>query len=58
MGDREHTHQPVEDERPTPDEVDREPDEHLNRPEQDDFDAEEREQYQQPAAEPELREDR
>lgn len=32
--------------------------EHVNRPDQPDFDPGEREQYQHPVAEPELREDR
>ena len=74
MADREHTKQPREEVRPVdtsavPDEegvsdasasetLDREPEEQLNRPEQPDFDPQEREQYQQPAEEPQLREDR
>jgi hypothetical protein len=74
MGDRERTKQPVEDVRPVdvdavPDEEDidiadvaeelvEEPSEHLNRPDQPDFDPAEREQYDEPIAEPELHEDR
>lgn len=58
MGEREHTHQPVEEQRPVPDEVDREPEEQLSRPEQADFDPEEREQYQQPIADADRPEDR
>jgi hypothetical protein len=58
MGDREHTKQPVEEERPVPDEADREPEEQLSRPEQDDFDPAERDQYQRPIAEQDRPEDR
>lgn len=58
MGDLEHTHQPVEDERPVPDEVDESPEEQLSRPDQPDFDPEEREQYQRPIAEDDRPEDR
>ena len=74
MGDREYTKQPREEDRPVdtgavPEEegvtdasaaemLDREPEDQLNRPEQPDFDPEEREQYQHPVEEPELREDR
>lgn len=74
MGDREHTKQPVEEVRPVeadavPDEegmsdaraaddLQEAPNEHLNRPEQDDFDPAEREQYQQTIAEADRPEDR
>lgn len=58
MGEREHTHQPVEEQQPVPDEVDREPEEQLSRPEQEDFDPREREQYQQPIADADRPEDR
>jgi hypothetical protein len=74
MGDREHTKQPVEELRAVdtdavPDEegvsdasaaetVHEEPDEQLNRPEQEDFDPAEREQYQQTIAEADRPEDR
>lgn len=74
MADREHTQQPVEELRAVdtgavPDEegvsdasaaetLHESPDEQLNRPDQPDFDPEEREQYQHPVEEPELREDR
>ena len=43
---------------PEPDAVDVEPTEHLNRPEQEDFDPEEREQYEHPIAEATIPEDR
>jgi hypothetical protein len=73
MADREHTKQPVEEYRPHPtDGVPEEeglgetdtrdptgvtPEGHVNRPDQPDFDPEEREQYQQPVEESPLRED-
>lgn len=58
MGEREHTHQPVEEQRPAPDEVDREPEEQLSRPEQEDFEPQEREQYQRSIADADRPEDR
>ncbi len=74
MADREHTKQPVEETRPVdvdavPDEEDldtadvvdeliQEPTEHLNRPDQPDFDPAEREQYDEPIERPERSEDR
>jgi hypothetical protein len=48
MADKEHTKQPVEEQRPAPDVVDEDPGEHLNRPEQPDFDPEERKPYEDP----------
>lgn len=74
MGDREHTKQPVEELRAidtdaVPDEegvsdasaaqtVNESPEEQLNRPDQEDFDPAEREQYQQSIAEADRPEDR
>ncbi len=74
MGDREHTKQPVEELRAVdadavPDEegvsdasaaeaVHESPEEQLNRPDQEDFDPAEREQYQQPIADADRPEDR
>jgi len=74
MGDREHTKQPVEELRAVdtdavPDEegvsdasaaetLHEEPEDQLNRPEQEDFDPAEREQYQQTIAEADRPEDR
>ena len=74
MGDREHTRQPAEEVRladvdAVPDEEDmntadvrdelvQEPTEHVNRPDQADFDPAEREQYEQPLDEAERHEDR
>lgn len=74
MGDREHTKQPVEELRAVdtdavPDEegvsdasaaetVDESPEGQVNRPDQEDFDPAEREQYQQPIAEADRPEDR
>ena len=53
MGDKgepQRTPQPVEEEEPTPADVDMEPEDHVNRPDQPDFDPEEREQYETPIA--------
>ncbi|MDI6911623.1 hypothetical protein [Nocardioides sp.] len=74
MGDRERTKQPVEELRAVdtdavPDEegisdasaaetLDESPEEHVNRPDQEDFDPAEREQYQHPIAEADRPEDR
>ena len=74
MADREHTRQPVEDERPVqidgaPSEedlsgadvaerVDLDPDEQLNRPDQPDASAEERRQYENPTGPPIAEQDR
>ena len=48
MGDQKRTEQPVEEEQPTPKDVDMDPEDHVNRPDQPDFDPEEREQFEQP----------
>ena len=57
-GDMERTKQPVEEEEPTPADVDMDPEDHVNRPDQPGFDPEEREQYDHPIAEAVIPEDR
>lgn len=57
-GENERVQHDVGEDRPVPDEVDQEPDEHVSRPDQPDFDPQEREQYEQPIAEAIIPEDR
>ncbi|WP_243059460.1 hypothetical protein [Nocardioides sp. SR21] len=57
-GEQQRTPQPVEEETPTPPDVDMEPEDHVNRPDQPDFDPDEREQYETPIAEAVIPEDR
>ena len=61
MGDKgepKRVPRPVEQEEQPPPDVDMEPEDHVNRPDQPDFDPEEREQFETPIAEAVVPEDR